>query len=203
MPRPVNRIGALDANIPGVGNNRSIISWAFQEDVSVGDVKRFSLNESYVVAQVTRKSTEKALMSVAEASATVTPIIRNQKKARQIREGISGTSLQEMASSQNVAVKTASALTRATPTIAGAGTEPVVVGAAFGVGALNTTDLIDGETGVFKVRVLAEQPAVGLDNYASYVNQMKSGLTVNAINTKIFNALKAIADIEDNRADFY
>jgi len=202
-PRPVNRIGALDANIPGVGNNRSIISWAFQEDVSVGDVKRFSLNESYVVAQVTRKSTEKALMSVAEASATVTPIIRNQKKARQIREGISGTSLQEMASSQNVAVKTASALTRATPTIAGAGTEPVVVGAAFGVGALNTTDLIDGETGVFKVRVLAEQPAVGLDNYASYVNQMKSGLTVNAINTKIFNALKAIADIEDNRADFY
>jgi len=202
-PRPVNRIGALDANIPGIGNNRSIINWAFQEDVSVGDVKRFNLNESYVVAQVTRKSTEKALMSVAEASATVTPILRKQKKAQMIRQGLSGTTLQELASSQNVAVKTASALTRATPTIAGAGTEPVVVGAAFGVGALNTTELIDGETGVFKVRVLSEQPAVALENYSSYVNQIKSGLLVNAINTRIFNALKAIADIEDNRADFY
>ena len=202
-PRPVNRIGALDANIPGIGNNRSIINWAFQEDVSVGDVKRFNLNESYVVAQVTRKSTEKALMSVAEASATVTPILRKQKKAQMIRQGLSGTTLQELASSQNVTVKTASALTRATPTIAGAGTEPVVVGAAFGVGALNTTELIDGETGVFKVRVLSEQPAVALENYSSYVNQIKSGLLVNAINTRIFNALKAIADIEDNRADFY
>ena len=202
-PRPVNRIGALDANIPGIGNNRSIINWAFQEDVSVGDVKRFNLNESYVVAQVTRKSTEKALMSVAEASATVTPILRKQKKAQMIRQGLSGTTLQELASSQNVTVKTASALTRATPTIAGAGTEPVVVGASFGVGALNTTELIDGETGVFKVRVLSEQPAVALENYSSYVNQIKSGLLVNAINTRIFNALKAIADIEDNRADFY
>lgn len=202
-PRPVNRIGALDANIPGIGNNRSIINWAFQEDVSVGDVKRFNLNESYVVAQVTRKSTEKALMSVAEASATVTPILRKQKKAQMIRQGLSGTTLQELASSQNVTVKTASALTRATPTIAGAGTEPVVVGAAFGVGALNTTELIDGETGVFKVRVLSEQPAVALENYSSYVNQIKSGLLVNAINTRIFNALKAIADIEDNRADFF
>ncbi len=202
-PRPVNRIGALDANIPGIGNNRSIINWAFEENVSVGDVKRFNLNESYVVAQVTRKSTEKALMSVAEASATVTPILRKQKKAQMIRQGLSGTTLQELASSQNVTVKTASALTRATPTIAGAGTEPVVVGAAFGIGALNTTELIDGETGVFKVRVLAEQPAVALENYSSYVNQIKSGLVVNAINTRIFNALKAIADIEDNRADFY
>jgi peptidyl-prolyl cis-trans isomerase D len=202
-PRPVNRIGALDANIPGIGNNRSIINWAFQGDVAVGDVKRFNLNESYVVAQVTRKSTEKALMSVAEASATVTPILRKQKKAQIIRQGLSGTTLQELASSQNVTVKTASALTRATPTIAGAGTEPVVVGAAFGVGALNTTELIDGETGVFKVRVLSEQPAVDLENYSSYVNQIKSGLLVNAINTRIFNALKAIADIEDNRADFY
>ncbi|MDA1210078.1 MAG: peptidylprolyl isomerase, partial [Bacteroidetes bacterium] len=193
-PRPVNRIGALDANIPGIGNNRSIINWAFQGDVAVGDVKRFNLNESYVVAQVTRKSTEKALMSVAEASATVTPILRKQKKAQMIRQGLSGTTLQELASSQNVTVKTASALTRATPTIAGAGTEPVVVGAAFGVGALNTTELIDGETGVFKVRVLSEQPAVDLENYSSYVNQIKSGLLVNAINTRIFNALKAIAD---------
>lgn len=202
-PRPVNRIGALDANIPGIGNNRSIINWAFQDEVSVGDVKRFNLNESYVVAQVTRKSTEKALMSVAEASATVTPILRKQKKAERIRQGLSGTTLQELASSQNVTVKTASALTRATPTIAGAGTEPVVVGAAFGVGANGTTELINGETGVFKVRVIAAQPAVALENYSSYVNQIKAGLAVNAINTRIFNALKEIADIEDNRADFY
>ena len=142
-PRPVNRIGALDASIPGIGNNRSIINWSFGEEVGVGDVKRFNLNETYVVAQVTRKSSEKSLMSVAEASSLVMPILRKEKKAKMIRQGISGTTLQEVATSQNVTVKTASALTRATPTIAGAGTEAVVVGQAFGVGAFNTTGLID------------------------------------------------------------
>ena len=79
-PRPVNRIGALDANIPGIGNNRSIINWAFQGDVAVGDVKRFNLNESYVVAQVTRKSTEKALMSVAESFCNSDPNLAQAEK---------------------------------------------------------------------------------------------------------------------------
>jgi peptidyl-prolyl cis-trans isomerase D len=202
-PRPVNRIGALDASIPGIGNNRSIINWAFGDDVAVGDVKRFNLNDTYVVAQVTRKSSEKSLMSVAEASSKVTPILRNEKKAKMIRAGISGNTLQEIATSQNVTVKTASALTRATPTIAGAGTEAVVVGQAFGVGAANTTDLIDGETGVFVVRVLSETAAPALENYVSYVNQMKATLNKSAVNTRLFNALKSAADIEDHRADFY
>lgn len=202
-PKPVNRIGQLDANIPGIGNNRSIINWAFEEGTNVGDVKRFSINESYVVAHLTRKSDKKSLMSVSEASAIVTPILRKQKKAQKIREGISGTTMQEVADSQNVAVKTASALTRSNPTIAGAGTEPVVVGKAFGVGDGGITELIDGETGVFKVRVLSMTKAPDLENYASYANQLGSGNTGNTVTNNVYNALKNAADIEDNRADFY
>lgn len=201
-PKPVNRLGKLDATIPGIGNNRSIINWAFEEGTSVGDVKRFNINDSYVVAHLTRKSETKALMSVSEASATVTPILRKQKKAQKIREGISGTTLQEVASSQNVTVKTANALTRSTPTIAGAGTEPIVVGKAFGVGEGQTTDLIDGETGVFKVRVLSFTKAPDLENYASYANQLGSQVS-GTISKNVFEALKKSADIEDNRADFY
>ncbi len=201
-PKPVNRIGKLDATIPGIGNNRTIINWAFQDETSVGDVKRFNINDSYVVARLTRKSDTKALMSVSEASATVTPILRKQKKAKKIREGISGATLQEIASSQNVTVKTASALTRSNPTIAGAGTEPVVVGRAFGVGEGQTTELIDGETGVFVVRVLAVTKAPDLENYAPYANQMSSS-AANTLSKSVFDALKNAADIEDNRADFY
>ena len=128
---PVNKIGELDAVIPGIGNNRQIVNWAFEENTKVGDIKRFSVTDGYVIAQLTRKN-PKGLLSVAEASATVTPIIRNEKKAKMIRESITGTTLQEMAASQNVTVKKASAMTMANPTIAGAGNEPKVVGAAFG-----------------------------------------------------------------------
>ena len=202
-PKPVNKIGKLDSNIPGIGYNRSIVNWAFQEDTKVGDIKRENINNMYVIAQLTRKSDKKALMSIAEASVTVTPILRNQKKAQKIRESITGTTLQEMATSQNIATKTADAITRSSPTIAGAGTEPLVVGSAFGTKSGEMTPLIDGETGVFAVRVVSSTKAPALESYVAYVNQLKTAINANAINTKVFNALKNAADIEDNRADFY
>ncbi len=198
--RPVNKIGELDANIPGVGNNRTIIIWGFEEETEVGDVKRFNIPGGYVIAQLTRKSPE-GLMSVSEASAKVTPILRNKKKAEKIRASISGSTVQDVANSQNVQVQTATAVTMANPTIPGAGSEPKVVGAAFGEKAGETTGLIDGKTGVFKVRVLAVNKAPELDNYASYVNQLNAG--TNAVNNQLYQALKKKADIEDNRANFY
>jgi len=202
-PKPVNRIGKMDASIPGIGNNRTIVSWAFEDGTSVGDVKRFNANNSYIIARVTRKSTTKALMSVSEASATVTPIIRKQKKAAKIRETVSGTTLQEIASSQNVTVKSANALIRSNPTIAGAGTEPTVVGAAFGVGNGGTTELIDGETGVFKARVIGVANAPDMETYTGFVSELNAAITPSAVNKSVFEALKKAADIEDNRADFY
>ena len=199
--KPVNKIGALDATIPGVGNNRSIVNWAFGEDVSVGDVKRFSILDGYVVVQLTRKS-PKGLMSIAEASSLVMPKLRNAYKAKQIMATISGDDLDAIASSQGISVQNATAITMAAPTIPGAGAEPEVVGAAFAKAAGETTSLIAGEKGVFKVRVTAVNNAPALENYASYANQLNSAATP-AVNTKVYQALKNAAEIEDNRANFF
>ena len=199
--KPVNKIGALDATIPGVGNNRSIVNWAFEEDVSVGDVKRFSILDGYVVVQLTRKS-PKGLMSIAEASALVMPKLRNAYKAKQIMATISGDDLDAIASSQGISVQNATAITMAAPTIPGAGPEPEVVGAAFAKAAGETTSLIAGEKGVFKVRVTAVNNAPALENYASFANQLNSAATP-AVNTKVYQALKNAAEIEDNRANFF
>jgi peptidyl-prolyl cis-trans isomerase D len=199
--KPVNKIGELDSNIPGIGNNRTIINWAFNEETNVGTVKRFSIPNGYVIAQLTRKD-PKGLLSVAEASATVTPILRNQKKAKKIRESITGTTLAEVAASQNVTVQTATAVTMAAPTIPGAGAELEVVGAAFGKNVGETTDLIDGKTGVFMARVLAINKAPDLENYAAYTNQINAKIQP-IINTTVVSALKKAAVIEDNRANFF
>ncbi|MEZ8003407.1 MAG: peptidylprolyl isomerase [Patiriisocius sp.] len=199
--KPVNKIGALDATIPGVGNNRSIVNWAFGEDVSVGDVKRFSILDGYVVVQLTRKS-PKGFMSIAEASSLVMPKLRNAYKAKQIMATISGDDLDAIASSQGSTVQNATAITMAAPTIPGAGAEPEVVGAAFAKAAGETTSLIAGEKGVFKVRVTAVNNAPALENYASFANQLNSAATP-AVNTKVYQALKNAAEIEDNRANFF
>jgi len=199
--KPVNRIGKLDANIPGIGNNRQIVNWAYQDDTNIGDVRRFNVPNGYVIAQLTRKN-PKGLMSISEASSIVTPILRNEKKAVRIRESVSGTTLNEIASNQNVTVKNATALTMANPTIAGAGTEANVVGMAFGKKVGESTDLIDGKNGVYIVRILAVNNAPDLEDYSFYANQLNAAL-IPTINFKVYNALKNAAKIEDNRADFY
>ena len=199
--RPVNKIGELDSNIPGVGNNRTIINWAFNEDISVGTIKRFSIPDGYVIAQLTRKD-PKGLLSVAEASVTVTPILRNKKKAEKIRETITGTTVPEIAASQNVSVQTATAITMSAPTIPGAGAELEFVGAAFGKSAGETTALIDGKAGVFIGKVLAIDKAPDLETYAPYANQLNAKIQP-TVNSTVVGALKKVADIEDNRANFF
>ncbi|MDX1462069.1 MAG: SurA N-terminal domain-containing protein [Marinirhabdus sp.] len=199
--KPVNKIGELDATIPGIGNNRAIVKWAFEEETEVGDIKRFSTPNGYVVAQLTRRN-PKGLMSIAEASTRITPILRKEKKAEQIMKNSTGNTVQEVAANHGVGVQNASAITMAAPTIPGAGSEPSVVGVAFGKEVGEETDLIEGQNGVFKVRVLAKNPAPQLDNYASFANQLNDQAKP-TINTNVYNALKEAAEIEDNRKNFF
>jgi parvulin-like peptidyl-prolyl isomerase len=199
--KPVNKIGELDANIPGIGQNRRIVNWAFNEDTEVGDVTKEKTDTGYVIVQLTRKS-EKGLMSVADASAKVTPILRNKKKAEILRKKATGATLQEVATSAGVTVQNATALTMAAPTIPGAGTEPAVVGAAFGTEEGQETGLIDGKLGVFKVRVLKMEPAPELGNYASFAKEVNDAI-IPQMNNNVYQALKKSAKIEDNRATFY
>ncbi len=201
VTKPVNKIGELDATIPGVGNNRGIVTWAFNKETKIGDVKRFNITNGYVIAQLTRKN-PKGLLSIAEASAIVSPILRNEKKAEKIRASITSSDIDEIAKNQSVTVKTANAINMANPTIAGGGTEPKVVGVAFGTKLGETTKLIDGVNGVYVVRVVAINNAPELDNYSSFANQLNA-TTAPSVNINVFNALKNAAEIEDNRADFY
>lgn len=198
--KPVNKMSNMDDNIPGVGSNRTIVNWAFNEDTKVGDTKRFNVTDGYVIAQLTRKN-PKGLMLPADASATVTPILRNQKKAQKIRESISGNTIEEVAKSQSLTIQSATGVNMANPLI-GASSEPKVVGIAFGTKPGETTQLIDGKTGVFKVKVSAFNPAPKMDSYVNFANQM-TNKAVPAAQNAVFNALKNKAKIEDNRANFY
>ncbi len=196
--RPVNDIKALDENIPGIGNQRPIVRWAFEEDAEVGDVKRFNIPNGYVIAQLVAKH-EAGLKSVEDASATVIPVIRKEKKAKIIRDRITATTLEDLAAAENTTVRSALAVTMKTPTLSGAGREPIIVGSAFGLNEGETSTLIDGENGVYMLQVTKVTPAVELDNYQSFANQVETK-KVSVVTAKLYNALKEAADIEDNRA---
>ncbi len=199
--RPVNRIGAMDENLPGLASQRSIVQWAFADDTKLGDIKRFNVNNGYVVVQLVAKYNE-GLMSVEDASVTVLPKIRRERKAAQIIGANKGKTLENFAKDNNQTVSTATALSVKSPTIPGAGREPLVVGTAFALGEGKTSSLIQGETGVFMISVDKKQEAPKLDNYSTYANTLRSA-GVGKVENAVYNALKEGADIEDKRATFY
>ena len=196
--RPVNSLKILDENIPGVGSQRPIVRWAFEDDAKVGDIKRFNIPNGYVIAQLVAKHKE-GLMSVEDASATVTPIVRNEKKAEMIRNKVSAKSLDAVAKSQNVTVQTATGINMKNPNITGVGREPLVVGSAFGLKQGQTSKLIDGAYGVYMIKVTKVENAVKLDSYQAVANRVEQQ-KLNVVTSKLYNSLKEASDIEDNRA---
>ncbi|SNQ43420.1 peptidylprolyl isomerase [Cellulophaga lytica] len=201
VARPVNKIKAMDENLPGLAAQRAIVQWAFNDDSEVGDIKRFPVNNGYAVVQLTGKYKE-GLMSVEDASFMVLPKLRKEKKAAQIVAANKGKSIDAIAKDNNVSASTASALTMKSPTIPGAGREPFVVGSAFGLNQGDTSGLLEGETGVFMLTVTKKEEAPKLDNYSTYANMVQTTAMQRA-NSAVLNALKKSAEIEDNRAMFY
>ena len=199
--RPVNRLGAMDENLPGLASQRSIVQWAFADDTKLGAIKRFNVNNGYVVVQLVAKYSD-GLMSVEDASVTVLPKIRRERKAAQIIGANKGKTLENFAKDNNQTVSTATALSVKSPTIPGAGREPLVVGTAFVLGEGKTSPLIQGETGVFMISVDNKQEAPKLDNYSTYANALRSA-GVGKVENAVYNSLKEGADIEDKRATFY
>ncbi|WP_029034201.1 peptidylprolyl isomerase [Salinimicrobium terrae] len=199
--RPVMEIQELEENIPGIGAQRTIVQWAFEDDVEVGDVRRFEVPSGYVVAQVTAVN-EGGLKSAEAASSTVIPILQKQKKAEIIKSEISGNTLEEIAQNQGVQVNTASAVNRNSPTLPGVGSEPKVVGVAFGLESGETSNPVAGEKGVFVVEVLQKIDAPQMESYQPYAAREASARRT-TVNTEVFEALKESAEIEDNRARFY
>ena len=199
--RPVNKINTMDENLPGLGAQRSIVQWAFNADSEIGDIKRFDINGGYAVVQLTAKY-EEGLMSADDASATVLPKIRKERKAAQIIAANKGKSMDELAKDNNVTVSSASALSVKSPTIPGAGSEPTVVGRAFTMKEGDTSNLIEGNSGIFMISLTKKTEAPKLENYSTYANTLK---TTNAarVNTEVYNALKDGAEIVDKRATFF
>jgi peptidyl-prolyl cis-trans isomerase D len=199
--RTVSKIEALEENLPGLGAQRSVVQWAFNDNTTIGDIKKFDLGTGYAVVQLTAIYNE-GISSVADASITAIPAIRKEKKAAQLKAQYAGKSMDEIATTSGVAVATASAVSISNPVIPGAGREAYIIGKAFALDQGVESGLLEGNDGVYIIKVTEKTSADEMDSYAAYAGSLESQRRSVAPYT-IFTALKKAADIEDNRANFY
>lgn len=202
--KPINSVKLLDERVGGLGMQRPIIKWAFDEEQKEGNTEFFEVENGYVIAKLVSR-TEEGLQSVEVASAQVTPILKKEKQAKKILEQVKSNSLEEFTAQFGVELKNASAVNLESPLLPGVGEEPSVVGAAFGLEEGATSNAIQGEKGVFMVKLLKRNKAAELPSYAGIAKQETDQRLQNirGANSKLIEALKETREIEDNRAKFY
>lgn len=198
--KPAIGIKALDEFVPGLGSQRQIVSWAFGKETTPGDFKRFDLEGSHVVAFVTAK-TEKGLLSAAKATNRVKPILINEKKAQLIAEKFSGNTLEALSKENATTIKKANGVTLKNPTLAGAGSEPKVVGAMYHAELNKVYKNISGRKGVYAFVLTNKELPSALPNYESLRKNISADRKRKTI--MIYEAIKKASDVQDNRASLY
>ena len=193
-------VKAMDETFGPLGNQRTIVRWAFENDTKIGAVKRFEVaNLGHVIAKV--KSVDKSgLVSITLARPYVEPILKNKKKAELIKAKMTGTSLEAIAKATGSTVQQATGVTMENPMLVGAGQEPQVVGNAFALTANKVSAPIEGNTGVYVVKNGSTVKAPALKSHEAYVAKLKAQ-SASDLN-RVIPALKGNAKIEDNRKQF-
>lgn len=197
---PATNLKGFDEYVQGVGSQREIVRWSFNKDTEIGDVRRFEVPQGFVIAKLKDKNTS-GLLPIDIAKQTVEPILKNQKKAELIKKKMSGASLEAVAQKSGATVQPAIGVSMKSPVLPNIGNEPKVVGKAFGLAAGKTSEIIEGNSGMFMVRAKAVTKAPEVPSYATYITQDRTQNQSYAT-SKAYTALKDKAEIKDNRANF-
>ena len=199
--KPAIGLKIMDDKVPGLpATQRPIVTWSFGRDAKVGDVQRFDVDKGYVVAILTGK-TNKGLLSSSKAINRVRPILLNDKKAELIKEKMVGSSLNDIATANNIVIKKADNVSLKSPSIAGVGFEPKIVGAMQRAKENQFYNKVAGDRGVYAFVVNKKEKAVVLPNYEVYRKVISEDRKASIL--KIFEALKKTSEVEDSRAAFH
>jgi len=203
----VTEIGKNNIVAGNLSNARELVRWTYAKDTEVGDVSPvFEINDQFVVAVLTKKR-EKGYAQVEDIKEELTAAVRNELKAKQIIEklkGIKAGTLDQMAAAfgKDAIIRSADAVTLASGTMPGVGYEPIVVGKAFGMKPGARTAPFEGQGGVAIVELVQLNKAPETTDYTAIKQQLQS-TAGSAVEGKAYEAIKAKADIKDNRVRFF
>ncbi len=199
----VQKVNLLDENLPDLTRQRNLVQWLFNDETEVGDIKRFSMtNGGYVVAQLSG-ITPKGTVNVESVKfEVIQEMLKEKKAAYLLKIHADKKSLDALASATDKEIETASAVTQENTVIAGAGTEPYVIGAAFALELNKASALIKGNSGVYMIEVISKEIAEEMESYRAYANALQNEENMR-INNSIYEALRSSAEIEDNRQLYY
>ena len=194
-----------DRNVSGIGEARNFVFWAYSENTNINTVKLDDQNNRIVVAMLTN-ITEEGTQNLEDVRFQVESAVKREKSAEALKEefntALSNTSnIDELAKTMNLAPEAASLLSFSSNTIPD-GFEPNVVGAFYGTEEGQMSKPVVGNSGVYVVSTEGIKESAAPKDFTALKKQLEGQLHPRA-NFEVFNALKELAEIEDNRSKFY
>ncbi|HEX2396061.1 MAG TPA: peptidylprolyl isomerase, partial [Bacteroidales bacterium] len=202
VERAVN-LAPLDKKVNDIESGRQIVSWAYKaEEKDISTV--FKIGADYVVAAL-EKVREEGNAPLEEVKADIENRVKQQKKAdllaKQFKAG-NNASLEALASELGLPVEPVSGLRFSSSSLGNAGIEPKIIAAATALEKGVVSAPIIGENGVYVLsvnNVSIPQEAANLELSQNYVERNYAART----NYYAYEALKDLANIQDNRRMFY
>jgi len=197
-------VGAL-----GTGQaSRDIVKWGYSADV--GDVSPsvyiyqdpVNYFNSKYVAVALKNTVAAGNPSVAGVKEEIAPFVKNLKKADIIKSKITSQDLASIASTFSSQVDTAKNVSFSSSYTPGLGNEPEVVSSAFNLDVNGVSKPIAGNNGVYIVRLI-KKPEIGAPSNIPQLRKQTSQSIQSQISSRLIQAIKKDADIEDNRSRFY
>ncbi|TVP48275.1 MAG: peptidylprolyl isomerase [Mongoliibacter sp.] len=200
-----NNVDAFARNLNNLTNAREVIRWAFN-DASEGKVSDvFELDNAFIVATL-KKRYEEGTATLDQVRPQVLTQVRNEKKAKMIKDKISGKStLEEMREvfADDASLDNTPDLKLSASVLPGVGFAPSAIGAAFGLkesGQISKP--IQEDVGIIVLKLNSITPATEVGDYSSFQRQ----LTLNSSQRTaymIMMALEDLANVKDYRYKFF
>ena len=198
---PVVSVKAYDENVANLGLQRQIVTWAFNDETNINDVKRFDIaNLGFAIVKLKSKNDD-GLLPLELAKQSVEPLIKNEKKAAILKKKMTGTTLEAISKATGSTISPAVGASMASPVIPNLGYEPKVIGAALGLASGKTSKVIEGNSGLFMVRTKVVTKAPAVKDFKTQIDQLNQQ-TKGSAPFRVIQGLKEKADIVDNRGKF-
>ena len=192
----------FDEGLPGIINSRQVIKWMYDDDSRVGDVRRFTLNDGYIVAKIIEFNKTR-LPDIEDVRTEISQILIQNKKYDFLKNKYKSTlNIDTIAEENNLEVETASAVTQYDPILVGAGVEPYIIGSSFSLEPDEISELLKGNNGVYIIRLLSKEIAEEI-NLGQAISNSLSDREIERISTLIPEVLESKAEIVDNRSFYY
>jgi len=203
VPRVANNIKKTDRNIAGLENPRTLVRWAYDNELNAISEDIFKFGEKYVVAMLTEVR-EKGTTPFELAKVELENYVVNQKKAELIKAEFTkakSDNINSMAQSLNLKVQKVDNISFNSYSLQGAGSELKVISKMVYSPANTLVSPIEGNTGIFAFvaseKVIADKVTED-DQKNKLHREFESRVSYQAI-----NAIKENANIVDNRLKFY